>query len=106
MRVSTVPGFDRGKPARPALQLETPDGGLLSQLCETYDACMSGQKTARIDAAPPVDFGTMFGLRDFMHFIKLLGRLALADLNEQVSLLETMQDTQDETEESLDFLYF
>ena len=31
---------------------------------------------------------------------------ALADLNEQVSLLETMRDTQDETEESLDFFYF
>ena len=31
---------------------------------------------------------------------------ALADLNEQVSLLRTMWDTQDETEESLDFLFF
>ena len=31
---------------------------------------------------------------------------ALADLNEQVSLLETIRDTSNETEESLDFLYF
>lgn len=78
--VSSVPGlYPSGQP-RPALPLDSPDGGLLEQLCETYSACMGGEPAmlAKI-GPPPAEFATMFGLRDVIHFFKLLRRLALAD---------------------------
>ena len=56
--------------------------GLLDILCETYDSCMNEIRRPRAlpgELSPPTDFVTFFGLRDFMHFIKLLGRLARDD---------------------------
>ena len=80
--VSSVPAVDdRGRQV--ILALDSTDdrqrSSLLDKLCETYDACMSGVRTPIIAKPPPADFVCLFGLRDFMHFVKLLGRLALAD---------------------------
>jgi hypothetical protein len=82
---STVMGMHRGRPVLlklDPLSLDSSQVGLLDLLCETYDACMSEQRRPRAlpgEQSPPEDFVTFFGLRDFMHFIKLLGRLAKED---------------------------
>ena len=83
----TVPGTStRGRPTvlklDPSVVDDDVEIGLLDVLCETYDACMNETPRPRAlqgEPPPPVDFVTFFGLRDFMHFIKLLGRLARAD---------------------------
>jgi hypothetical protein len=60
--------------------------GLLDILCESYDACMSerarnGKKLGfTMDEQKRLpEFVSFFGLRDFMHWIKLLGRSAALD---------------------------
>lgn len=86
---SSVPALDaRGRQL--ILQLDASEAdrhqsSLLDRLCETYAACVSGVSTPRIAAPLPADFASLFGLRDFMHFVKLLGRLALADADRTVS---------------------
>lgn len=84
---STVPGKNR-RGEEIILELDPPSSdrsqdGLLSLLCYTYDACMCETRRACNDplrgTLPPEDFVLSFGLRDFMHFIKLLGRLAKVD---------------------------
>jgi MoxR-like ATPase len=81
--VSTVPAFDSSGD-QIILELDPTPGlgrtGLLDALCKTYDACMSDEPAVSNTVLPPADFVSLFGLRDFMHFIKLLGRLALQDL--------------------------
>jgi hypothetical protein len=81
---STVNGVDQhGK--NTILKVDPPPSdasqvGLLQLLCETYDSCMSGlPRDMAPHERPPEDFMLHFGLRDFMHFIKLLGRLAKDD---------------------------
>ncbi|KAJ1392836.1 hypothetical protein B484DRAFT_484496, partial [Ochromonadaceae sp. CCMP2298] len=75
---SAVATVRHGSPA--VLHLDPSGGGdgLLDILCETYDACMSERprQGVGIGHKPPADFASFFGLRDFMHFVKLLGRLA------------------------------
>lgn len=79
---SSVPGWDRRK-KEITLKLNVPKSdlfqdGLLSLLCETYDSCMveRPRPSDPLQVSPPADFVLYFGLRDFMNFMKLLGRLA------------------------------
>lgn len=79
--ISTVHGYHSdGSIGRLELDPFDPNHpGILRLLSETYDACMSEQRRFRQfsgDRPPPKDFVTFFGLRDFMHFVKLLHRLA------------------------------
>eukprot|EP01047_Picozoa_sp_COSAG01_P012374 COSAG01_NODE_556_length_15526_cov_13.393725_1_plen_5121_part_01 len=60
-------------------RLDSSEYGLLDHLCETYDACMSEYPRREELVKPPSDFVCFFGLRDFMHLVKLLGRLAKGD---------------------------
>ena len=82
--VSTVPGLLRGKSV--VLNLDPLENrtGLLNLLCESFDNCMSEQQRQR-PVPPPADFVTFFGLRDFMHFIRLLGRQAKADPSKSIT---------------------
>ena len=68
------------------LLLDSKEGGvgLLDLLCETYDACASEKYRpwdTEAKKMPPTDFVVNFGLRDFMHLIKLIGRTTLCRNN-------------------------
>eukprot|EP01040_Poterioochromonas_malhamensis_P005804 gene5804-6244_t len=52
---------------------------LLDTLCESFEACSEETDTKDSAISCVYDFVDFYGLRDFMHSIKLLGRLTSAD---------------------------
>ena len=52
---------------------------IFAYLCEAFEACMAGSNHPKSRVPKVNDFIEVFGLRDYMNFIMLLGRMACAE---------------------------